>query len=82
MKWLAENWYIAWSLLFLAVFIGARIYYGRNPEAPGAKAFFDMYPAGDPTGKTETGLTKRAVVLWLIGAFIVLLVFVFAPGYS
>ena len=82
MEWLAKNWHIAWALLVLVAFVVARIYYGRNPEAPGAKSFFHMYPYGDPTGKAPTGFTKRALVLWLFGLFIVLLIYLFVPGYS
>jgi hypothetical protein len=82
MEWLAENWYVAWGLFCLAVLVVVGIYYWRNPEAPGARIYFRMFPLGDPTGETPTGFTNRALMLWLFGLFILLLVYLFVPGYS
>lgn len=82
MDWLAQNWHFVWGLVCLAVMIAALVHFRRNPEAPGARLFFRMVPFSDPTGATPTGLTSRAIVLWLFGVLIVLLAFLLVPGFA
>ena len=82
MEWISQNWYIAWGLFCLALFIVAAVYFRRNPDATGAKTFFWMVPFADPTGRTPTGLTPRAVVLWLVGLIICILAALFVPGFA
>ena len=82
MDWVAQNWHIPWGVFCLAVFIGAGIYYRRNPDASGARVYFRLVPFSDPTGRTPTGLTPRAVIIWLIGLAIVLLAILFVPGFA
>jgi hypothetical protein len=64
------------------VFIGAGIYFWRNPDAKGARIYFWLVPFSDPTCRTATGLTRRAVILWFIGLAIVLLAILFVPGFA
>lgn len=82
MDWIAQSLYFVWGLICLVAVIAALIYFRRNPEAPGARLFFRMVPFSDPTGTTPTGLTPRAVVLWLLGMLIVLLAFLFVAGFA
>jgi hypothetical protein len=82
MDWVAQNWHIPWGLFCLAVFIGAGIYFWRNSDAKGARIYFWLVPFSDPTGRTPTGLTRRAVILWFIGLAIVLLAILFVPGFA
>lgn len=82
MDWIAQSWHVVWGLICLAAMIAALVHFRRNPQAPGARLFFRMVPFSDPTGTTQTGLTPRAVVLWLFGVLIVLLAFLFVPGFA
>lgn len=79
MKWLSLNWYIVSGLLGLFFTAVAYIHFRRNPEATGASVFFFLFPRADPTGRTPTGLTQRAVVLWFFGVLILLLARLFLP---
>ncbi len=72
MHWLAENWWIVLGVFNIAIFVIALVHYRRNPEAPGARSFFKRAPLFDPTGKTPTGWTPRALLLWFVGMLIVL----------
>jgi hypothetical protein len=82
MEWISQNWYIIWGLACLVFFISAAVYFRRNPDATGAQTFFWMVPFSDPTGRTPTGLTPRAVVLWLVGLIICILAAIFVPGFA
>jgi len=79
MKWLFQNWYIAWGLICVVVVIVAYVHFRQKPEAPGARFFFFLFPPADPIRRRPTGLTPRAIVLWLIGFFIVVIATIFMP---
>ncbi len=79
MKWLGQNWYIVSGLLGLIFTVAAYIYFRRNPEAPGASVFFFLFPSTDPTGQTPSGLTQRAIILWIVGVLILLFARLFLP---
>lgn len=82
MDWFAEEGYAVWGLFWLAAFFAALIYLRRNPDSVGARIFFTLVPFTDPTDRTPTSLTPRAIVLWLIGMLIVLLAVLFVPGFA
>ena len=82
MEWIAQNWHVVWALIGVIAMIAALIHFRRNPDAPGARLFFRMVPFSDPTGTTPSGLTPRAVVLWLFGLLILLLAAFFVPGFA
>ena len=79
MSWLAQNWYIAWGLLCLIFAVASYIHFRRNPEAKGAHVFFFLFPRADPTGRTPGGLTQRAVILWIVGVLILLVLRLIVP---
>ena len=82
MSWIAEYWYVVWALVCLAGIIAAGTHFWRNPEATGARIFFLMFPFADPTGRTPTGFTPRALVLWLMGLLILVLASLLVPGFK
>ena len=82
MKWLFQNWYIAWGLICVAVVIVAYVHFRHKPEAPGARFFFFLFPPADPIRRRPSGLTPHAIVLWLIGFFIVVIATIFMPMVS
>ena len=82
MDWIIQNWYVVWGLLCFVAVVACWLHFRRNPEAPGARAFFWLFPGSDPTGQTPTGLTPRAIVLWVVGILIVLAANLFVPGFS
>ena len=82
MKWLFQNWYIAWGLICVVVVIVAYVHFRHKPEAPGARFFFFLFPPADPIRRRPSGLTPHAIVLWLIGFFIVVIATIFMPMVS
>ena len=82
MNWIIQNWYVIWGLFCLGIAIACWIHFRRNPAATGARVFFFLFPGADPTGRTPTGLTPRAIVLWFVGVLIVLLASLFVPGFA
>ena len=82
MGWLAENWHIAWALFCAAVIAVGTVYFRRNPEGPGARAFFRIFPRFNPVQDRFKELTPRAIVLWIAGLVIVVLAILFVPGFA
>jgi hypothetical protein len=82
MKWLFQNWYIAWGLICVVAVIVAYVPFRQKPGAPGARFFFFLFPPADPIRRRPSGLTPRAIVLWLIGFFIVVIATIFMPIVS
>ena len=81
MKWPFQNWYIAWGLMcvVVVVVIVAYVHFRQKPEAPEARYFFFLFLPADPIRRRPTGLTPRAIVLWLIGFFIAVIATIFMP---
>jgi hypothetical protein len=82
MEWISQNWHIVWGLICLVLFISAAVYFRRNPGAIGAQTFFWMVPFSDPTGRTPSGATPRALVLCSLGILIILLAILLMPGFA
>ena len=81
MKWPFQNWYIAWGLIcvVVVVVIVAYVHFRQKPEEPEARYFFFLFLPADPIRRRPTGLTPRAIVLWLIGFFIAVIATIFMP---
>lgn len=79
MRWVSQNWYIGWGIACAVATVFAYFYFRRKPDAKGASVFFFLFPRADPTGRTPTSLTPRAIVLWLIGLLIVVITTIFIP---
>jgi len=85
MPWLEENWHIAWAVLCLAAIGIGAMHFRRNPQAPGARAFFWLFPQLDPGYSYVKSITRATLVLWCVAFLIVVLTLLavfLVPGFA
>jgi hypothetical protein len=81
MSWLVENWRHILGVLWLVAVFLVVFYFYRHPEAAGARIVFFLVPSANPNRPRPALPGLRALLLWALGLFIVLMTILFVPGF-
>ena len=81
-EWLKTNWFIVWGIVGAAALFTWQ--FKRQPDdvPVTTRIIRVLVPSLDPEQRKDSGLTLRAVVLWLLAIVILVLARIFVPSFK